>query len=76
VIFTGDARNNHRMDDAGLAILRRIHDRSKQVYWLNPESRGDWGDEDSLMPEFKRFCTGVYEVRNLNQLQEFVLEIA
>ena len=76
VIFTGDARNNHRVDDAGLAVLRRIHDRSKQVYWLNPESRGDWGGEDSLMLEFKRFCTGVYEVRNLNQLQQFVLEIA
>jgi len=76
VIFTGDARNNHRVDDAGLTVLRRIHDRSKQVYWLNPEPRGDWGDEDSLMLEFKRFCTGVYEVRNLNQLQEFVLEIA
>jgi uncharacterized protein len=76
VIFTGDARNNHRVDDAGLAVLGRIHDRAKQVYWLNPEPRSEWGEDDSLMPEFKRFCTGVYEVRNLSQLQDFVLEIA
>jgi uncharacterized protein with von Willebrand factor type A (vWA) domain len=76
VIFTGDARNNYRIDDAGLSILRRIHDRAKQVYWLNPEPRSDWGEDDSLIREFRRFCTGVYEVRNLSQLQEFVLEIA
>jgi hypothetical protein len=76
VIFTGDSRNNHRVDDGGVAQLRRIHDRAKQVFWLNPEPRGDWGDDDSLLPEFRRFCTGVHEVRNLQQLQEFVLEIA
>jgi uncharacterized protein with von Willebrand factor type A (vWA) domain len=76
LIFTGDARNNHRVDDAGLAVLHRLHDRAKQVYWLNPEPRSEWGEEDSLIPEFKHFCTGVYEVRNLGQLQEFVLEIA
>lgn len=76
LIFTGDSRNNHRVDDGGVAMLRRIHDRAKQVYWLNPEPRSDWGEDDSLLPEFKRFCSGVYEVRNLQQLQEFVLEIA
>jgi uncharacterized protein len=76
LIFTGDGRNNHRPDDAGVAILRRLQDRAKHIYWLNPEPSNDWGEDDSIMPEFRRFCTGVYEVRNLNQLQEFVLEIA
>jgi len=76
VIITGDARNNHKPDDAGVAVLRRIHDRAKHVFWLDPEPRVDWGSEDSMIPEFRRFCTGVYEVRNLGQLQEFVLEIA
>jgi uncharacterized protein with von Willebrand factor type A (vWA) domain len=76
VIFTGDARNNYRVDDAGLGVLKRIHDRAKQVYWLNPEPRSRWGQDDSLLPEFRRFCHGVSEVRNLAQLQDFVLEIA
>lgn len=76
VIFTGDARNNFRVDDAGLKAFRQMADRAKQVYWLNPEPKLDWGKDDSLMPEFRRFCTGVYEVRNLAQLQAFVLEIA
>lgn len=76
VIFTGDGRNNHRVDDGGLGVMRRLHDRAKHVYWLNPEPRKDWGEDDSLIPEIRRFCTGMYEVRNLGQLQEFVLEIA
>lgn len=76
VIFTGDCRNNYRVDDAGLGVLKRIQDRAKQVYWLNPERRSRWGKDDSLMPEFRRFCDGSFEVRNLKQLQDFVLEIA
>ncbi len=76
VIFTGDARNNHRIDDAGLAVLKRIQGRVRHVYWLNPEPRSRWGKEDSLMPEFSRMCEGVFEVRNLAQLRDFVLEVA
>lgn len=76
VIFTGDGRNNYRVDDAGLAILKKIQDRSKQIYWLNPEPRARWGVDDSLMPEYRRLTTGAFECRNLRQLQDFVLEIA
>jgi uncharacterized protein with von Willebrand factor type A (vWA) domain len=76
IIFTGDMRNNHRVDDAGLAILRRLHDRSKALYWLNPEPRGEWGADDSNYDAYRGFIHGVYEVRNLQQLQDFVLEIA
>ena len=76
VIFTGDARNNHRVDDAGLAVLRRVRRSGQAGVLAEPGARAEWGKDDSLMPEFKRFCTGVFEVRNLSQLQEFVLEIA
>ena len=76
VIFTGDARNNYRVDDAGLSILKKIQVKTKQIYWLNPEPRSRWGVDDSLMAEYRRFCTGAFECRNLRQLQEFVLEIA
>jgi uncharacterized protein with von Willebrand factor type A (vWA) domain len=75
VIFTGDGRNNYRVDDAGLPILKKIQEKSKQVFWLNPEPRSRWGVDDSLMPEYRSFCTGAFECRNLRQLQEFVLEI-
>lgn len=56
--------------------MRRLQDRAKNIYWLNPEPSHDWGEDDSMIPEFRQFCTGMYEVRNLSQLQNFVLEIA
>lgn len=74
VIITGDARNNYR--EAGAQTLRAIGERSRHLYWLNPEPRERWDTTDSIMTEFEPMCTGAYEVRNLRQLTDFVLEIA
>jgi uncharacterized protein with von Willebrand factor type A (vWA) domain len=74
VIITGDARNNYR--ESGVEALRSIASRARRVYWLNPEPRTAWNDSDSIIGEYERECSGVFEVRNLHQLAEFVVSIA
>ena len=70
VIITGDARNNYR--DPGVEILRLIKERARKVYWLNPEARSKWDTTDSIMSAYAPHCNGVFEVRNLRQLTNFV----
>lgn len=73
IIITGDARSNHR--DPAVAILRRIHQRARRVYLLNPEPEDEWNTTDSIVDAYRSALDGVYEVRNLRQLGEAVLRI-
>ncbi len=45
------------------------------MYWLNPEPRGYWDTGDSIVSEYGIYCDGVYECRNLRQLERFVTTI-
>jgi uncharacterized protein with von Willebrand factor type A (vWA) domain len=74
VIITGDARNNYR--PSGAEVLRKIDERARNVYWLNPEPRPDWNSTDSILETYEPACSGVFEARNLRQLAEFVYAIA
>ena len=74
VIITGDARNNYRED--GADAFGSIAERARRVYWLNPEPRSEWNASDSIMAAYATMCTGLFEVRNLRQLTDFVVEIA
>ena len=51
---------------------RRDAKRARKVFWLDPEPRGYWDTGDSIVSEYAPYCDGVYEVRNLRQLQKFV----
>lgn len=73
IIITGDARSNHR--DPQVTILRRIHQRARRVYLLNPEPEDDWNTTDSIVDAYRSGLDGVHEVRNLRQLGEAVLRI-
>jgi uncharacterized protein with von Willebrand factor type A (vWA) domain len=73
LIVAGDARTNYRA--AGLDPFRRLSQRARNTYWLNPEPRADWGTEDSSIAEFSLCCTAVFEVRTLRQLADAVVEI-
>ena len=42
------------------------------VYWLNPEPRSYWDTGDSIVSEYGAHIDGVFEVRNLTQLERFV----
>ncbi len=74
VIVTGDARNNYR--DARGDIMAAIAGVARAVYWLNPEPQAYWDTGDSVMSAFAGHCDGVFEVRNLRQLEAFVEGLA
>src|SRR5262249_6281386 len=73
LIVAGDARTNYR--PAGVDPFRRLSERARRTYWLNPEPRADWGSEDSSIDAFAPWCTAVFEVRTLRQLADAVVEI-
>jgi uncharacterized protein with von Willebrand factor type A (vWA) domain len=73
LIVAGDARTNYR--PAGLDPFRRLSERARRTYWLNPEPRADWGTDDSSIADFAPWCTAVFEVRTLRQLADAVVEI-
>jgi uncharacterized protein with von Willebrand factor type A (vWA) domain len=70
VIVLGDARNNYNLPHDW--ALREIRNRSKQLLWLNPESKMTWGFGDSEMDRYRPFCDTVEECRNLNQLYRVI----
>jgi uncharacterized protein len=73
VIILGDARNNN--GDARTDVLKEIHERSKQVIWLNPESRAMWNTGDSEMRHYAPYCHHVTECGTLVQLERFVARL-
>ena len=54
IIILGDGRSN--FTDPRIDIMRRLHDRSRNVIWLNPEPETFWGTGDSEMPRYRPFC--------------------
>jgi uncharacterized protein len=70
IILLGDARSNYHAPEA--RVVKELRHRARHVYWLNPEPRSYWGSGDSIVEQYARFCDGVYECRNLRQLEGFV----
>ena len=73
VIVTGDARNNYHQSHA--EVLKDVKARARHLYWLNPEPTSYWDTGDSIVSEYGAHCDGVFEVRNLRQLERFVEEL-
>jgi len=73
VLVLGDARNNY--NDPKAWCLRDIHNKAKNVVWLNPESPSAWGFGDSVMNRYLPYCDVVEECRNLRQLSKIVDQI-
>jgi hypothetical protein len=73
IILLGDARNNYHAAQAW--TVGEMRKRARKVYWLDPEPRGYWDTGDSIVSEYAPYCDGVYEVRNLRQLQRFVADV-
>jgi uncharacterized protein len=70
VLLLGDARNNYHASQSW--VLKEMQHRARHLYWLNPEPRSYWDTGDSIMREYTTFCDGVFECRNLRQLEKFV----
>jgi uncharacterized protein with von Willebrand factor type A (vWA) domain len=70
VLVLGDARNNY--NDPRVWCLRDIHNKAKNVVWLNPESPSAWGFGDSIMDKYLPHCDVAEECRNLRQLSAMI----
>jgi uncharacterized protein with von Willebrand factor type A (vWA) domain len=73
VIILGDGRSNHA--DPRLDLMRAIRDRARAVIWLNPEPESYWGQGDSRMDAYRRFCTVARPCNTLRQLEQIVDEV-
>ncbi len=74
VLLLGDARNNYHASQSW--VVKEIRQKARHVYWLNPEPRSYWNTGDSIVGEYGTHTDGVYEVRNLRQLEAFVEKLA
>ena len=74
IILLGDARNNYHASQTW--VVDELRKRGRHVYWLDPEPRSYWDTGDSIVSEYGRYCDGVFECRNLRQLQKFVETVA
>jgi uncharacterized protein with von Willebrand factor type A (vWA) domain len=70
VLILGDARNNY--NDPRVWCLRDIHNKAKNVVWLNPESPSAWGFGDSVMNRYLPYTDIAEECRNLKQLSSII----
>ncbi len=73
VIVLGDGRSNYA--DPRLDLIRRINDRARAVIWLNPEPETYWGQGDSKMDAYRRFCHVAKTCGTLQQLQSIIEQV-
>ena len=74
VLLLGDARNNYHASQSW--VVKEIQQKARHVYWLNPEPKSYWNTGDSIVGEYGTYTDGVYECRNLRQLEGFVEKLA
>jgi uncharacterized protein with von Willebrand factor type A (vWA) domain len=70
VLILGDARNNYHAAQSW--VIKDLQQKARKVFWLNPEPRSYWDTGDSIVGDYGAHCDGVFEVRNLRQLEGFV----
>lgn len=73
IIVLGDGRSNYA--NPRLDIMRDISHRARAVIWLNPEPETYWGQGDSRMNEYKRFCNVAKVCNTLNQLERIIDDV-
>ena len=74
VLLLGDARNNYHAAQSW--VVKAMRKRARHVYWLNPEPKSYWNTGDSIVGEYGAHTDGVFECRNLRQLEGFVENLA
>ncbi len=74
VLILGDARNNYHAPNSW--IIKDLAERARNVFWLNPEPKSYWDTGDSIIGEYSAYCDGIFEVRNLRQLEKFADNLA
>ncbi len=70
VLVLGDARNND--NDPGIQSFRKIQERTRNLFWLNPDKRHLWDWNDSIASLYGSCCKEMKEVNNFLDLSEFI----
>jgi uncharacterized protein with von Willebrand factor type A (vWA) domain len=73
VIILGDGRSN--FTDPRVDLMRRLHDRSKAVIWLNPEPETFWGQGDSEMDRYRQFCHVAKTCSTVQDLERIIDDV-
>jgi uncharacterized protein with von Willebrand factor type A (vWA) domain len=73
VIVLGDGRSNYA--EPRLDLMRAISERARSVIWLNPEPDTYWGQGDSKMDAYARFCTVAKPCNTLDELERIIEDV-
>jgi uncharacterized protein len=73
IIILGDGRSNYA--DPRVDLMRKLRERSRSVIWLNPEPETFWGQGDSEMHRYARFCHVARTCNTLRQLETIIDDV-
>ena len=73
LIVIGDGRNNYR--NISEKLIKNLDSQFEKIYWMNPEKKKYWNTGDSQIRKFEKISYMTSEVRNYNQLRDFVNNI-
>ena len=73
VLILGDARSNH--GNPRLDLFRELADRAKRIVWLNPELPSLWGFGDSVIFQYKPFCTTLTHCATVADIERAIDDI-
>ncbi|MGE5396111.1 MAG: VWA domain-containing protein [Chitinophagales bacterium] len=73
VLILGDARTN--WFPSRPELLKEIRSRVKRIYWFMPEPLDRWNRGDCSISIYKKYCDGVFECTNLEQLAQAIYKI-
>jgi len=70
ILVLGDGRNNNQ--DPGLEAFMKMKDRSRNLFWLNPDKQHLWDWSDSIATLYQKYCTEMKEVNTFLDLSDFI----
>jgi hypothetical protein len=73
VIILGDGRSNYV--EPRLDLMRRLSEQTRSIVWLNPEPRAYWGQGDSKMDAYARFCRVAKTCNTLEGLERIIEDV-
>jgi hypothetical protein len=73
VIILGDGRSNYV--EPRLDLMRRLSEQARSIVWLNPEPQAYWGQGDSKMDAYARFCRVAKTCNTLEGLERIIEDV-
>ena len=73
LLVIGDARNNYR--PINKETIEKLSKKFQNIYWMNPERKQYWNTGDSQFHYYQNISKKYSEVRNFEQLRNFINSI-